>query len=158
MSFFVAAGISVGVLAGIYAQWCGLLGMLTWVGFVSWACFYAAGGKFEGFKKTVLANLSGVFWAWIIILLSGLMGGFPLALGAAVIVGAFFMCAQAHISLLAFIPGAFAGCASTFGANLDYMAAILSLIAGAALGWLSEIIAVWLVKISTKKVEEKKAE
>ncbi|HWQ77897.1 MAG TPA: DUF1097 domain-containing protein [Anaerovoracaceae bacterium] len=158
MSFFVAAGISVGVLAGIYAQWCGLLGLLTWAGFVSWACFYAAGGKVEGLKKTLLANLSGVFWAWIIVLLAGLMGSFPLALGVAVVIGAFFMCAQAHISLLAFIPGSFAGCATTFGANLDYRAAALSLIAGALLGYLSEIIAVWLVKISTKKTEEKKAE
>jgi hypothetical protein len=47
MSFFVAAGISVGVLAGIWAQWCGNFGLLAWVGFVSWACFYAAGGRLK---------------------------------------------------------------------------------------------------------------
>ena len=48
------------------AQWCGLIGLLTWAG--SWspglASMRPAGGKVEGLKKTVLANLSGVFWAW----------------------------------------------------------------------------------------------
>lgn len=158
MSFFVAAGISIGVLAGIWAQFCGNVGLLAWVGFVSWACFYAAGGKTAGLAKTVAANLSGVFWGFIIVMIMNLMPGFPFALGAAVIVGAFFMCAQAHISYLAFIPGAFAGCASTFGSGLDYWATAISLICGAVLGYLSEIIAVWLVKISAKKTEGEKME
>jgi len=158
MSFFVAAGISIGVLAGMWAQFCGNFGLFSWVGFVSWACFYAAGGKVEGLKKTLLANLSGVFWAFIIIVIMGLMPNFPYALGVAVIIGAFAMCAQAHISLLGFIPGAFCGAASTFGGNLDYLSVAISLVCGAVLGYISEIIAVWLVNVTAKKAKEEKAE
>ncbi len=112
----------------------------------------------EGLKKAVLANLSGVFWGFIIIAIMGLMPGFPYALGVAVVIGAFAICAQAHISLLGFIPGGFAGCAATFGGNLDYLAVAISLICGAVLGYASEIIAVWLVKVPAKKVKEEKAE
>jgi hypothetical protein len=158
MSFFVAAGISCGVLAGIWAQFSGTFGQLTWIGFISWACFYAAGGKVEGMKKTLAANLSGVFWAFAIIVIMGLMPNFPFALGVAVIIGAFAMCAQAHVSFLGFIPGSFAGCAAAFGNALDYKVTIISLICGAVLGYISEVIAVWIHKVSSKKaVEEEPA-
>lgn len=152
MSFFVAAGISIGVLAGIWAQFCGNIGLLAWVGFVAWACFYAAGGKASGLGKTLAANLSGVFWGFIIVAIMNLMN-FPYGLGVAVVIGAFMMCAQAHISYLAFIPGSFAGCASYFGSNLDIKAAAISLICGALLGYVSEVIAVYLVKVFGKKEE-----
>jgi len=155
MNFLVAVGISIGVLAGIWAQFCGNVGLVAWIGFVSWACFYAAGGKKEGLGKTVAANLSGVFWGFIIITIMNLLN-FPYALGVAVVIGAFMMCVQAHIKYLAFIPGAFAGCASYFGSGTDIKAAALSLICGAVLGYLSEVIALYMVKITSKKVDEGK--
>lgn len=155
MNFLVAVGISIGVLAGIWAQFCGNVGLVAWIGFVSWACFYAAGGKKEGLGKTLAANLSGVFWGFIIITIMNLLN-FPYALGVAVVIGAFMMCVQAHIKYLAFIPGAFAGCASYFGSGTDIQAAALSLICGAVLGYLSEVIALYLVKITNKKIDESK--
>jgi len=156
MSFFVAAGISIGVLAGIWAQFCGNIGLLAWIGFVSWACFYAAGGGKAGLGKTLAANLSGVVWGVVIVAIMGLMN-FPFALGVAVVIGAFMMCAQAHIKYLAFIPGSFAGCASYFGSNADWKVAAISLICGAILGYLSEIIALYLVKIFGKKADGSKS-
>lgn len=149
MSFLVAVGISIGVLAGIWAQFCGNFALLPWVGFVSWACFYAAGGKVEGLTKTVISNLSGVFWGFIIITIMGFMPNFPFALGVAVAIGAFMMCVQANIKYLAFIPGAFAGCASYFGSNLNIWHTVIALICGAVLGYFSEVIA---LKMSSNQV------
>lgn len=156
MNFLVAVGISIGVLAGIWAQFCGNIGLLSWVGFVSWACFYASGGKPAGLAKTVASNLSGVFWGFVIVAIMNLLN-FPYALGVAVVIGAFMMCVQAHISYLSFIPGAFAGCASYFGSGLDIKATAISLVCGAVLGYFSEVIALYMVKVFGKKAEAEKS-
>ena len=54
---------AVGVLAGLWTQVSVELGLITWVAFVSWATFFAAGGGREGLTKGLAANLSGVAWA-----------------------------------------------------------------------------------------------
>ena len=70
MSFLVAVGISVGILAGL---WTGVstqyaaFGLVTYVGFLSWASFYAGGGKVKGLKDSLILNFSGVLWAWLIV-------------------------------------------------------------------------------------------
>lgn len=146
MKFLTAVGISIGVLAGIWAQFCGNFGLLAWVGFIAWACFFAAGGKKDGLVKGLLANLSGVFWGWVIILIVGLMPNFEYALGVAVVVPAFMMCVQANFKYLAFIPGAFCGAASYFGSGLDIKATAISLVCGALLAFASEWIALKMTK------------
>ena len=65
MKSFIGIGISVGVLAGIWTQVSVELALITWVAFVAWATFFAAGGGREGFTKGLAANLSGVAWAWV---------------------------------------------------------------------------------------------
>ena len=147
MGFLTAVGITIGVLAGIWAQVSGYVGLLAWVGFLAWASFYAAGGKGEGLAKAVAANLSGVFWGWVIILIMGLMPNFPYALGVAVVVPAFMICVQANIKYLSFIPGGFIGAAAYFGSGLDIKATAISLICGALLAFASE----WLALKMTKK-------
>ncbi|MEI8216225.1 MAG: DUF1097 domain-containing protein [Eubacteriales bacterium] len=147
MGFLTAVGITIGVLAGIWAQVSGYVGLLAWVGFIAWACFFAAGGKTDGLVKGMLANLSGVFWGWLIIMIMGLMPNFPYALGVAVVFPAFMMCVQANFKYLSFIPGAFCGAAAYFGSGLDIKATAISLICGALLAFASE----WLALKMTKK-------
>ena len=154
MKLLTALGVSIAILAAIliFIEWgLGLIGfqpiaITSWVCFVAWACFYAAGGKKEGLLKTLAANTAGAIVGFLIILLMGLLGflGHPTALAIAVLVGAFVLVVQANWSVLSFIPAAFAGCASAFGSGGagDFqllIMCILSLWVGALFGIASEI-------------------
>lgn len=156
MSLLVALGISIGVLAGIWGQFAGNIGMIGWVGFMSWACFYAAGGKTDGLIKTLACNLTGVIYGVLIVLLAGALGTFPFALGVALLIFVFCMCVQAHVSYLSFIPGTVVGTASFVGAGgtTDLVVPVaVSLIIGAILGWISEFIAGAMAKSPESKAE-----
>lgn len=157
MSFLIAVGISVGILAGI---WTGVstqyaaLGLITYVGFLSWASFYAAGGKTKGLKDSLILNFSGVVWGWLIVWVFNFLSptlGVIIALSLAVTLGAASMCWQAHISFLGFIPGAFIGCSAFFASGFDFKGTVISLIAGALLGYLSEQGGLALQKATSKK-------
>ena len=43
---------------------------VVWVGFASWACFYAAGGRTQGLVEALASNVSGVVWGWLIVAMS----------------------------------------------------------------------------------------
>jgi Protein of unknown function (DUF1097) len=149
MDPLIGIGISVGILAGIWGQFSGDLGFITWVGFIAWACFYAAGGQRAGFIKTVPANLSGVLWGWLMVWFAGVLG-FTGGLGIAIGIGAFMMVVQAKISWLGFIPGAFAGTSCYFGTNGDWKGTAIALVVGAAFGWASEAGGGLISKIGAK--------
>lgn len=155
MNLLVALGISIGVLAGIWAQVSVLpaIALPTFVGVISWACFYAVGGKKEGLLKTVTSNLTGVLWAYIVVLIfKALNPALPsAALGIAVAIGCFIMVIQANIKLLSFIPGTFAGAAAFFGTNFDWEKTSIALVIGALLAFLSEVIGTALTKIGKKE-------
>ncbi len=153
MDPLIAIGISVGILAGLWGQFSGDLGLITWVGFVAWAVFYAAGGKRTGYLKAVPALLSGVVWAALIVWFAGVLG-VTAGLGIAVGIGAFMMVAQAKVSVLSFIPGAFAGASCYFGSGNDWKGTAIALVLGASLGWLSEAGGGALAKIGAKPVPE----
>ena len=140
MKSFLGVGISVGVLAGLWTQVSIELALITWVAFVAWATFFAAGGGREGFTKGLAANLSGVAWAWVAsqVLEQATFTG---AVALAVTVLAFVLCVQAALPLLSFIPGAFVGTAVFFGTSFDLAGTVLALVIGAGLGWLSEVLA-----------------
>ena len=140
MKAFVGVGISVGVLAGLWTQVSIELALITWVAFVAWATFFAAGGGREGFAKGLAANLSGVAWAWVAaqVLERATFNG---AVAIAVTVLAFVLCVQAAVPLLSFIPGAFVGTAVFFGTGFDLGGTVLALVVGACLGWLSAVLA-----------------
>jgi hypothetical protein len=144
MDLLLALGISIGVLiAGWTYVALGPGNLPVWAGIVAWGCFFAAGGKMSGLTKTIAANLSGVLWAYLALKLAG-NAGLP-ALSAAVGVAALIMVLQAKIPLLSFIPGAFLGAATAVsvvvGANGSWTKTIIALVAGALLGYISELVA-----------------
>lgn len=143
MKQFVGVGITVGVLAGIWTQVSVQLGLITWVAFVSWACFYAVGGGREGFQKGLASNLTGVVYGWLVSLLIT-HASFPGALAIGVGVVALFMCLQAGATLLSFIPGAFVGTAVFFGTAFKFWPTVLALVVGAVLGWASAVSGAWI--------------
>jgi hypothetical protein len=127
--------------------------LLPWVGLATWACFFAAGGKTQGFQKTVFASLSGLVYVWVMMLLLPRFGGGTLVY--AILLGAIavLMVVQSKVPPLSFIPGAFIGAAVTVGsgggADLSHLLYVgLSLVAGPALGFASETVA---GSLATKK-------
>lgn len=141
MSFLTSVGISVGVLAGLWIVISGALGLLTFAGFLAWASFYAAGGKLKGLKSTLILNVVGAVWGYLMVQIAVAatpIVGASAALALGVAFGAAAMCWQAKWPLLGFIPGAFIGCSTYFGANLDLTGTVVGLICGGLLGYASE--------------------
>ena len=121
-----------------------------WVGLAACGCFFAAGGKTQGFQKTVFASLSGLVYVWVMMQLLPRLGGSTLVYAILLGAIAFLMVVQSKVPPLSFIPGAFVGAAVTVGsgggADLNHLLYVgLSLVAGAALGFASETVAGSLV-------------
>ena len=131
-------GISVGVLAGAWTYASVELTWITWVAFVAWACFFAAGGGTTGLAKGLAANLAGVFWGWVIAQGLDTVSASTLALALMVTVVGFVLCVEAALPLLSFIPGGFAGTAVFFGTGFDTGGVVIAIVAGALLGIVSE--------------------
>lgn len=146
MDALLALGLAIGILiAGWTYLAIGVAALPVWAGIVAWGTFFAAGGKTEGLMKTIASNLSGVFWAWLALYVWNMAGqGVPL-LSLLVGLAAFAMVLQAKVPALSFIPGAFLGAATAVsvvvGANGTWLNTIIALIAGAVLGYVSEMLA-----------------
>ena len=134
----VGIGISVGVLAGLWTYASVELALITWVAFVAWACFFAAGGGTTGLAKGLAANVAGVFWGWVISQGLENVSASTLALALMVTVVGFILCVEAALPLLSFIPGGFAGTAVFFGTGFDLGGVLIAVVAGALLGIVSE--------------------
>ncbi|MFC4782833.1 DUF1097 domain-containing protein [Nocardioides sp. MAHUQ-72] len=136
MKNFLGIGVSVGVLAGLWTQ---VSIELELVAFIAWACYFAAGGRRDGFTKGLAANLAGVFWGWVASQVLEQLT-FTGAVAIAVTVVALILCVQAAAAPLSFIPGAFAGTAVFFGTAFDTWGTVIALVAGACLGWVSDVL------------------
>jgi hypothetical protein len=146
MDALVALALSIGILiAGWTYLALGVAALPVWAGIVAWGCFFAAGGKTTGLQKTIASNLSGVLWAFVALYLWNRFGGGVPMLSLLVGLAAFIMVVQAKIPALSFIPGAFLGAATAVsvvvGANGTYTNTIIALVAGALLGYISEMLA-----------------
>ena len=146
MDTLIALGLSVGILIAVWTYIALGPGALpVWAGIIAWGSFFAAGGKTEGLIKSVAANLSGVFWAFVALFVADKLGGGLPVLSLMVGVVAFAMVVQAKVPQLGFIPGAFLGAATTVSvvvaANGTYTRTIIALVAGAVLGYASELLA-----------------
>lgn len=140
--------LSAGLLAAI---WCGiadLFHLITWVGFLGCSTYFAQPKTgFQGVLMSSATNLTGVFWAWLIIsassyfdsqLISYLFTG--LATSA--------MCLQASYHKLSFIPGAFIGCCATFALAGDLSSLIPALLLGTLLGYAMTLLTTLLIKVN----------
>lgn len=150
MDVLVALGISIGILiAGWTYVALGPAALPVWAGIVAWGCFFAAGGKTTGLTKTIAANLSGVFWAFVALYLNASLHGGTGTLALLVGVIALLMVVQAKIPALSFIPGAFLGAATAVSVVVGaegkfphpWARTAIALVLGAVLGYLSEMLA-----------------
>lgn len=153
MDALVALALSIGILiAGWTYVALGPGALPVWAGIVAWGCFFAAGGKTDGLIKTIVANLSGVLWAFLALTAWNQLGGGVPVLSLLVGLAAVCMVLQAKIPTLGFIPGAFLGAATAVsvvvGANGSWAKTCVALVIGAVLGYVSEMLAGALTKSS----------
>ncbi|WP_010206266.1 DUF1097 domain-containing protein [Salinibacterium sp. PAMC 21357] len=138
MKNYLGVALTVGILAGLWAQFSPVLGLVTWVGFVAWAAYFASGGTARGLGSTLVTTASGAAYGWLVVTVTPAI---PAAGAVAVGVGiiAALMCLQAGWAVLGFIPGAFLGASSFFGNPEGIWSTLLALVVGACLGWLSDV-------------------
>ena len=97
----------------------------------------------KGLGISVVTNMSGVFWAMVIIHLSTFVGIEVIGYVITAVV-AFLMCAQANKSWLGYIPGTFIGSCSTFAADGNWQLIIPSLLVGALFGYAMKASGLWV--------------
>ncbi|ABE55502.1 protein of unknown function DUF1097 [Shewanella denitrificans OS217] len=141
--------ISAGLLA---ALWCGAadaFSLVTWVGFLGCSTFFAQTDTgVKGLLMAWFTNLSGVFWAWLIISASSLFDSALMgyALTGLVTMG---MCLQASYRGLAFIPGTFIGCCATFALGPNILALTSALMLGGLLGLCMSQFTAFLIRLES---------
>jgi hypothetical protein len=164
MDLITALAISIGVLGGI-ATFVSLspigLGLQIWAAFIAWATFYHCGGKEAGLTKTITHAVFGAIMAYIALLLVtqvplGATLGVPLWAGICVLITVFILVYAAKQPMLSDIPASVLGYAAVAAMALagnklgavttasmenPFVVIVLSLIAGAVLGYISEKIA-----------------
>lgn len=142
--------ISAGLLAAI---WCGVADafhLVTWIGFLGCSTLFAQPkAGFQGVMMAWCTNLSGVFWAWLIIsgssfFVSPVFGYIFTGIATSA------MCLQASYQKLSFIPGAFIGCCITFAMAGDIANILPPLIIGGLLGWGMSMLTEQLVALTPK--------
>jgi hypothetical protein len=162
MSKYIALAVSVGVLA-VVATWIfGLDPLVTaklqvWQAFIAWGCHFQSGGKFAGSRTAVVCMSWGALVGMGAVLLAGKLGmAGSLAAPIAVGLGATLICLSSKVPMLETIPASVYGFAAIAGlilaggveATAAIVPTILSVIIGAAFGFISEVVADALAKKS----------
>ena len=162
MSSYLALAVSVGVLA-VVATWIFFLDpvvaahLQVWIAFIAWGCHYHSGGKFTGTTKTVVCmSFGAVVGMTAGILATGALASLgQFAAPVAVGLGATVICLASKLPLLGTIPASVYGFASIAGVFLlgsgmsptrALLPTILSILIGAAFGYVSEALAAALAK------------
>lgn len=144
MSTLFAIALTTGILSGVWGWVAVSLGLPSWAGFLGCTSYFASPKDgLKGLGQSLLTNLSGVFWAMVIIHASQWVGLEIIGYVVTSIV-AFMMCIQAKKSWLAYIPGTFIGSCATFAANGDWQLVVPSLILGGLFGYLMKASGLWL--------------
>ncbi|MCG7495685.1 DUF1097 domain-containing protein [Vibrio sp. Of7-15] len=157
MSVLVAISLTTGILSGLWGWIAVSLGLLSWAGFLGCTSYFASPTDgIKGLFTSLLTNMSGVFWAMVIIHGSSVVGLDIMGYVITAVV-AFFMCIQAKQSWLSYIPGTFIGSCATFAAGGDWQLVVPSLILGGIFGYLMKASGVWVhQKLNQPKMAEAK--
>ncbi|MGI5946505.1 MAG: DUF1097 domain-containing protein [Lachnospiraceae bacterium] len=120
-------------LCMIWMAAAGLLKLPGWAGFAGCTAYFAAPGKgIKSLPKTFACVGSGILYASLSLLFSGIIPGQAAGL-LLTFLTTFLMCAAGNSSILGFVPGAFIGSFSTFASKGD-IRAIAAILIGVFLG------------------------
>ncbi|MGC9402142.1 DUF1097 domain-containing protein [Vibrio genomosp. F10 str. 9ZC157] len=144
MSVLVAISLTTGILSGLWGWIAISLGLLSWAGFLGCTSYFASPKDgIKGLGQSLITNLTGVFWALVIIHASSMLSLEILGYVITAIV-AFLMCIQAKQSWLSYIPGTFIGSCATFAADGNWKLVVPSLVLGGIFGYLMKTSGLWL--------------
>ena len=161
MPKLAALAVSVGVLAVVATWLFGLsplaaMKLQVWQAFIAWGCHFHSGGKTAGSRATMVCMIFGSIVGMVAVLLAGQMGALgSLAAPVAVGLGATVIVVSSKVPLLETIPASVYGFAAIaglilLGAGMTPTAAllptVLSIVIGAAFGYVSEVVAGALTK------------
>ncbi len=139
MKFYLILGACVAPLAALCGQFAAPYGLIAWVAFLSWAGFFATGGKKEGAIRITASTMLGLLGGVAVIEMAAMSTlSNPVLIPLGIVIFAF--CALGYFPLFRFIPGAFLGCAAFMGAGALWLETFLSLLLGIALGVISETV------------------
>jgi len=148
MSTLFSIALTTGILSGIWGWVSISMGLLTWAGFLGCTSYFASpNDSIKGLLVSMFTNLTGVFWAMVIIKASQYASIEVLGFVATGLVS-FMMCIQAKKEWLSYIPGTFIGCCATFAANGAWLIVIASLLLGGCFGYAMKSTGLWLNKRS----------
>lgn len=174
MSLVTALALAIGIMGGLATFL--VLGPLAalhlqiWAIFIAWACFFHAGGKETGLTNTITNTIFGAVMAWIALLLvthiplAGAIG-LPLWAGICVGVTVIVLVLGANVPAFSVIPAGVYGYAAVAayalaGNHLGTLTSVsmqnplfvvgISMIVGAALGYISEKVAGMLTAPATQ--------
>jgi hypothetical protein len=127
--------------------------ILTWVTFLTWASFFAAGGGRGGLTKSIASGILGTLASaaviWIHTEIAPSAHSVPVLCLLLAVLG-WFLCIVASRTLLSCIPASFIGSAAFFAAGSPMDSKLLtllgSIIIGAFLGLTSQCLAEFLTK------------
>ena len=161
MPALVALALSVGVLA-VIDTWLFVVPLadflpgLVWISFIAWGCHFHSGGGVKGSTTTIVGMSFGAIVGMVAVVLAGgvLAGLGDFAAPVAVGLGAAVICLASAVRLLATIPVSVYGFAAIAGPILlagmapteALVPTIVSVIIGAAFGYVSEMLANALTK------------
>lgn len=157
MDAILTGAISMGILAWIWANLSTALGVSCWAGFMGTTTYYASGERFiKGWVKTMFVNMVGVLWAIICLEVAKVL---QVSNIAAIMTGliSFGIVAEAKWKHLAFVPGVYIGCSTTFGMvalHSTYLATIVALLMGSVVGLLSDAGGELLFRLTNKKEDK----
>ena len=156
MPALIALALSVGVLA-VADTWlfvgplAAFLPGLVWISFIAWGCHFHSGGGTKGSTTTIVGMSFGAIVGMVAVMLAGgvLAGLGIMAAPVAVGLGAAVICLASAIPLLATVPASVYGFAAVagpilladMGATEAIVPTIVSIIIGAAFGYVSEMLA-----------------
>ncbi len=161
MPALIALAVSVGLLA-VVDTWlfvgplAAFLPGLVWISFIAWGCHFHSGGGAKGSTTAIVGMSFGAIVGMVAVMLAGgaLAGLGILAAPVAVGLGAAVICLASAIPLLATVPASVYGFAAIAGPILladmtpaeAIVPTIVSVIIGAAFGYVSEMLANALTK------------
>ena len=142
--------ISAGLLAAVWAGFADVFQLVTWIGFLGCSTFFAQPQmSIKGMLMAMMTNVSGVFWAWLIIFASSFFVS-PIMGYSLTGIATAAMCLQASYQKLAFIPGAFIGCCITFAMDGAVAVVLPPLLLGAILGYSMSLLTTQLINLTQK--------
>ena len=168
MPALFALALSVGLLA-VIDTWlfvvplAGFLPGLVWISFIAWGCHFHSGGGVKGSTTAIVGMSFGAVVGMVAVMLaSGPLAGLgdfaaPIAVG----LGAAVICLASAVSLLSVVPASVYGFASIAGPILlagmspteALIPTVVSVIIGAAFGYVSEMLANALTKKDVPSAE-----